>query len=363
MLLGSANGSLWKRVLVCRDRKRACCAAPDHTRPVSLAPRFRPWASPLGKCGEGAAVLSTVRASLIVLNFNGHAVIEGCLDSLVRSMGETDELIVVDNASSDSSAEMLRQRQDITLIELPNNTFIFGLNHGLAEARGEFVAFLNNDIVVDDGFVDQCLTRFDDGDDVFAVCPRILETNGREQGGRTAGYWRRGLIFYESLPHSPVPTDCFFAVGGQSFFRRRMLVEIGSIDPLLWPMYHEDVELSYRAWKRGWRVRYAPDAVAYHEGGHSSKRVFSSSQLRSFVRQNEYLTIWKNVTDRRLLAEHLLLVPPRLAAATLKTDWPTVIGFARAVKKLPEVARRRRAARLHMRLHDREVLRRVEAIR
>jgi GT2 family glycosyltransferase len=278
-------------------------------------------------------------------------------------MGPADELIVVDNASSDSSAEVLRRRPNITLIELPKNTYIFGLNHGLAKARGEFVAFLNNDIVVDDGFVEQCLVRFDDGDDVFAVCPRILESNGREQGGRTAGYWHRGLIFYKGLPHSPVPTDCFFAVGGQSFFRRGMLAEIGSIDPLLWPMYHEDVELSYRAWKRGWRVRYAPDAIVHHAGGHSSKRVFTPAQLRSFVRQNEYLIVWKNVTDLRLLAEHLFMIPLRLGVSALKMDWPTLIGFGRAARKLPEVLRKRRVARPHMRLRDGEVLRRVGAIR
>jgi GT2 family glycosyltransferase len=304
-----------------------------------------------------------VRASLIVLNFNGAGVIEPCLDSLARSMSGRDEIIVVDNGSSDSSIDWLERRSDITLVALPANTFIFGLNEGLARAQGEFVAFLNNDIVVEHDFVERCLTRFDDGDDVFGVCPRILEMSGGEQGSRTSGHWRRGLIFYRSLPHSPAPTDCFFAVGGQSFFRRAMLSEIGSIDPLLSPMYHEDVELSYRAWKRGWRVRYAPDAIAYHVGGYSSRQVFSASQLRSFVRQNEYLIVWKDVTDTRLLAEHLLLIPPRLLAAALKRDWPTLLGFGRAVRRLPAVSRGRKEARAHTLVDDREVLRRIASIR
>ncbi len=144
-----------------------------------------------------------------------------------------------------------------------------------------------------------------DGDDVFAVCPNTRdERRGARQPNVRLLASRSDLL--QSSSTLPAPTDCFFAVGGQSFFRHEMLKEIGSIDPLLWPMYHEDIELSYRAWKRGWRVRYAPDAVAHHVGGHSSRRVFSPSQLRSFVRQNEYLTIWKDVTDRRLLAEHLL---------------------------------------------------------
>jgi GT2 family glycosyltransferase len=127
-------------------------------------------------------------------------------------------------------------------------------------------------------------------------------------------------------------------------------------------MYHEDIELSYRAWKRGWRIRYAPDAVAHHRGGHSSRRAFSPRELRSFVRQNEYLTVWKDVTDPALLAEHVLLIVPRLLLAALKRDSSTLIGFGRALRRLPSVRGQRRSARAHMPVSDREVFRRVSSI-
>lgn len=303
-----------------------------------------------------------LRASLIVLNWQGQGVVGPCVDSLVAAAREDDEIIVVDNASTDGSCEALSLRTDIRLLRLSENTYIFGLNRGLEVARGRYVAFLNNDIIVEKDFTDRCIERFADGDDVFAVCPRILDGQGVDQGSRTAGSWRRGLIFYRSLPHSAVPTDCFFAVGGQSFFRKDMLDEIGSIDPLLRPMYHEDIELSYRAWKRGWRIRYAPDAVVLHKGKHSSNRAFSRAELRSFVRQNEYLTVWKNITDRRLLAQHSALISVRLIVAALKFDSPTLVGFARAFRRLPLVFRRRREARPYMRLSDREVLERLSSI-
>jgi GT2 family glycosyltransferase len=303
-----------------------------------------------------------MRASLIVLNWQGGDVIGPCVDSLLAASGGRDEVIVVDNASTDGSREYLESRADIRLVKLASNTYIFGLNHGLAVARGRYVAFLNNDIVVDSGFIDACIERFDDGGDVFGVCPRILERTGVDQGSRTAGLWRRGVIFYRVLPHSPVPTDCFFAVGGQSFFRREMLEEIGSIDPLFWPMYHEDIELSYRAWKRGWRIRYAPNAVVHHRGGHSSSRAFTRGELRSFVRQNEYLTVWKNITQRRLLLEHVSLIVPRLTVASAKRDWPTLVGFARALRRFPEMRRARKTAAKHARLSDHEALNRVVSI-
>jgi GT2 family glycosyltransferase len=310
-----------------------------------------------------SALPKSIRASLIVLNFNGREVIESCINSLVEAKGPKDEIIVVDNASTDGSVESLEKRRDIRLLRLDENTFIFGLNRGLEVARGQFVAFLNNDILVEPEFVERCLERFSDGMDVFAVCPRVLGMNGDDQGTRTSGFWLHGLIFFRPLSHSSEPTDCFFAVGGQSFFRRGMLDEIGSIDPLFRPMYHEDVELSYRAWKRDWRIRYEPLAIAHHVGGHSSQRVFTPSQLRSFVRQNEFLTVWKNITDASLLAEHVALIPFRLVAALLRRDWPTIVGFAHAARRLGEVRVARRTARTHMRVSDNEVLRRLSEIR
>lgn len=304
-----------------------------------------------------------MRCSLIVLNYNGAGVVEGCVESLLAAAGPDDEVIVVDNASADGSLQVLqRQFPQVRYVVNARNRYIFGLNDGLAVAQGEFVAFLNNDMTVEPGFVENSMVVFD-APDVFAVCPRIKDAHGEEQGSRTSGFWKQGLFFYRALPHSEEPTDCFFAVGGQSFYRRSGLDEIGSIDELLWPMYHEDIELSYRAWKRGWRVRYAPDAVAHHLGGHTSKKVFTPVQLRSFVRQNEYLTVWKNVTDRRMLGVSLLLLGPRLLVALARRDWGTLRGFGRAASRLPQVRLARAEAKRCATLTDAEVLRRVSAIR
>jgi GT2 family glycosyltransferase len=297
-----------------------------------------------------------------VLNYNGLHLLRNCLDSLLVAASDRDELIVVDNGSTDGSAAAIREEYPtVRLVALEENFCIFGLNAGVAAAKGEYVAFLNNDMTVEPEFVERSLARFD-APDVFAVCPRILTGDGDEQGSRTAGHWHRGLIIYESLAHVERPTDCFFAVGGQSFFRRDRLVQLGSIDPLLWPMYHEDIELSYRAWKAGWRIRYAPDALCHHLGTQTNKKVWTSGQLRSFVRQNEFLTVWKNVTDRRMLATHLALVVPRVVAAGAKKDWPTVMGFGRAVRRLPECLAGRRQARKHFVRSDREVFELVSGI-
>jgi GT2 family glycosyltransferase len=304
-----------------------------------------------------------MRASLIVLNYNGATVVEQCLESIVAAMGPDDELIVVDNASTDGSGELVRgfcaRGERRTFIPRAVNNYIFGLTDGIAVATGRYVGLFNNDNRLDATSIDRMLACFDTPA-VFAACPRIVqERNGKDQGALTAGFWKHGLLFYTTHAHSDLSRGTFFAVGGQSIFDRQKLVDLGSLDDLLYPMYHEDIELSWRAWKAGYEIRYAPDAVVRHIGGHSSNRVFSPSELRSFVRQNEFLTVWKNVTDQRLMAEHIALLPLRLAVACLKRDWPTVKGFWSALRRFRRVRTARARTRLSARISDQEVLRRV----
>ena len=307
----------------------------------------------------------SVRVSLVVLNYNGATTGAVSLTSLACSMGDNDELIVVDNAVNGwqhpDRQRFLRRGTAQTACGTYGNNYIFGLNDGLAVATGRYVAFLNNDNVFESASIDSMLAHFA-SPKVFAVCPRIVRAeDGRDQGALTSGYWRRGLLFYAAHPHRAGAERTFFAVGGQSIFDRAKLVWIGSIDPLLYPMYHEDIELSWRAWKAGYEIRYASDAVIRHVGGHASSRAFTSRQLRALVRQNEFLIVWKNVTDKRLLAEHLVLLPPRLVIAAVKRDWPTITGFWSALGRMGRVREARASARVSARLADRAVLRLVSA--
>lgn len=316
-------------------------------------PAFKPGRRGCRSWGADAISGDTrlTRASLIVLNYNGARVLGDCLRSLSDACSGDDEIIVVDNASTDGSAALVSDFPAIRLVQRDKNNYIFGLNDGLARANGRWVAFLNNDIVVGPDFVDGSVRRFD-APEVFAVCPRILQIDGKDQGSLTSGCFKRGLWFYRVHDHDPDARETFFAVGGQSFYVREHILRLGSIDELFWPMYHEDLELSLRARQAGFRIRYAPDVVVYHHGSHSTHKVFDRPTLRKFVRQNEFLMAWKLLRISDLVLHHVAWVPLRLLRAVLRGDRPTLRGFAVAASRLPRVHRARKGVSRGMALSE-----------
>src|SRR5262249_36584919 len=160
-------------------------------------------------------------------------------------------------------------------------------------ARHDIVVLLNNDMVVDPAFLRPLLDGF--GPDTFAVSSQIFlqdQNARREETGRTTGSFRRGMIDYSHMPlegreltRAYYPT--LWAGGGSSAFDRRRFVALGGFDPLYSPAYVEDADLSYRAWKTGWEVLFAPASVVYHKHRASSSRRFRPAELQAFVLRNQ----------------------------------------------------------------------------
>ena len=100
---------------------------------------------------------------------------EANLPRTLESVRWADEIIVVDNGSSDGSADAVGQAfPSVRVLRLPENRYIFSLNAGLSEARGEYVAFCNNDMTVEESFVEKALECFV-SDEIFAVCARVVD--------------------------------------------------------------------------------------------------------------------------------------------------------------------------------------------
>jgi GT2 family glycosyltransferase/glycosyltransferase involved in cell wall biosynthesis len=259
-------------------------------------------------------------ATIIILNWNGRELLAQCLPSVIEAVrvdGRPHEILVVDNGSTDGSVELVKKDfPHIRLLELPENLgFAEGNNAGVAAAHHDIVVLLNNDMVVDSGFLRPLLDGF--GPTTFAVSSQIFFQDPdarREETGKTTARFRRGMIDYS---HCPVESEImrravypvFWAGGGSSAFHRGRFLSLGGFQDVFSPAYVEDTDLSYQAWKIGWEVLFAPASVVYHRHRASSTQRFTPLELQTLIQRNQLIFIWKNIRSWRLLFSHCLNLP------------------------------------------------------
>lgn len=304
------------------------------------------------------------RASLLVLNYNGLRLLEGCFDTLgaATNYGRDHDTYLIDNGSSDESIAYTQTRYPwVKIIRAPRNAFLFTYNDIMPQIETEAILLLNNDILVEPDFLPPLLRHLQEPD-VFAVNCRVL-TGDRvtPQGSRTSGGLHRGLWWYHQLPDIDRVSTAFFALGGQAAFSRSKFMEIGGFDELFWPLYHEDIDLSIRAWRRGWRILYEPASVLYHLGGQTSSNEYKQRELRKIVSQNTFLLQWKNFTSPESQREHKRWLQLRLIKARLQKDKPFLEGYQSALERLPKVYERQKFEAPFHHISEREAFERIMA--
>jgi GT2 family glycosyltransferase len=230
-------------------------------------------------------------ASIIVPNYNGAPFLGDCLRSLERQTFVDAEVIVVDDASPDGSAEIVpNEFPSLRLIRLGRNGgFARAVNIGIAAARGEFVALLNNDAVADAGWLGELIGALERHPEAGSAASKILladddstlvsagDVYRRAGVPNSRGVWERDSGQYDD------ETEVFGACGAACAYRRAVLDEIGGFDERFF-MYCEDVDLAFRAQLRGYRCIYAPRAVVRHRLSATGGGVLASYHCgRNFV--------------------------------------------------------------------------------
>jgi len=311
-------------------------------------------------------------ASLIILNWDGRHLLEQFLPSVIRAVkhdGRDHEVIVVDNGSLDESVKFLNDHYpQVKIVALPTNMrFTGGNNAGVQAASKDIVIFLNNDMEVDPDFIAPLLKRFED-DRVFAVSCQVFfqdKSRRREETGKTRAQWKLGFI---DLYHDQInSSDCkendipiFWGGGGSCAFDRQKFLAMGGLDRLYDPFYLEDTDLSYQAWKRGWRSVLAADSIVVHKHRGTNKLKFGDNYVDNTIRKNQYLFVWKNITDFRWTLTHGFLLPLVQARFICQTHWGFELrAFFRAFVQLPEALLKRYRGRGAYILGDAEIFERA----
>ncbi len=293
------------------------------------------------------------RVRILLLNYNGRELLERYLPSFLeaaRASSHDCRVGVVDNCSSDGSAEYLRRHfLDVTVYTAASNRVLCSYNEAAAALEDDILILMNNDMRVEKDFVDPLVAPFLEGPDVFFVTPRCLSmADGSYEGSRTRARMHFG-VFWSSSRYPGHERDIdkpglTFHAGFGAFDRRKFL-ELGGYDDLYLPGRLEDADLCFRAQKRGWKCLYRPDSVVRHEGGTSFHRRFGAYGTLVINWRNTFLFMWKNL-EAGLIARSCVWLPARLAYSLVTFRTELFAGFCRALPLLPQALSRRRALRL-----------------
>jgi GT2 family glycosyltransferase len=237
-----------------------------------------------------------VLVSLVIVNWNGRHHLEQCLGAVAAQQGVEFETIVVDNGSTDGSAAFLRERYPwVRLLALPANTgFAGGNNAGARQARGRYLAFLNNDTAPEPTWLQALVAGVDEPNRFTVTTSCIVYMEDPTQVDSTGdGVLRWGGPFKRhhggSVDDVRRSEEVFAACGCAFLMPRALFEELGGFDEDFF-VSHEDVDLSYRARLLGHRVRYAADAVVRHHGS-ATLGLVSESSVRNGQRNAEWMYV------------------------------------------------------------------------
>lgn len=301
--------------------------------------------------------------SVIVLTFNAREFVERCLTAVFQQTYVNFEVIVVDNASSDGTADFVRERfPQAQMVSSPHNGgYGAGNNLGAAHASGEILVFLNPDTVPEPDWLEQLIGAMRRHARRFATSRITLQSNRQRlnSGGNLIHFL--GLSFCRGLNS---PRSCFDQVelvsgasGAACAISHDLFERIGGFDRTFF-LYHDDVDLSARALLAGEPCLYVPEATVAHD--------YSLSVLPTkwgWIEAHRYAVLLKVFRVRTLL----ILIPALLAAdamtfAYLAMRGPAYVAaklrsYAWVVRHVDRIHRNRRRAQAIRAVSDREMLR------
>jgi GT2 family glycosyltransferase len=301
--------------------------------------------------------------SIVIPNYNGSRLLKKNLPKVFAELKEftsgKSEIIVSDDASTDDSLSVLndfaKDHEIIVLSSEKNLGFSPTVNKGVKTARGEIIVLLNTDIYPEKGFLEPLLSHFKEKQ-IFAVgcLDKSIEGDKTVLRGRGLGEWKRGFLVHRRGEVNK--TNTLWVSGGSSAFRKTIWERLGGLNELFAPFYWEDIDISYRALKSGYKVIFEPESVVIHEHEKGAiKSSYSSSQIKTIAYKNQFIFVWENA-DANLILSHILWLPYHKVKALLRLDWPFFLGLFKAFLLIPQILNSRREAQKFFVKKDNEVI-------
>jgi len=266
--------------------------------------------------------------AIVILNWNGENYLQKFLPILIdNSLIPGVEIIVADNASTDTSLSLLKDKFPTirTIVFDKNYGFAGGYNKALAEVEADYFVLLNSDVEVTPGWLNPMLAYMDGHEKVAACQPKILSYANRskfEHAGAAGGYIDRfgfpfcrgrilGLAEEDKGQYNTI-TDIFWATGACLMIRSNLFWKAGGLDDEFFA-HMEEIDLCWRLKSRGYRIVCIPESSVFHVGGGALNYESPHKTYLNF--RNNLLMLYKNL-------------PPRLLEKTMY--WRFVFDYAAA---------------------------------
>ncbi len=291
------------------------------------------------------------RVAVIIVTWNGREYLRRCLDALRLQTFRDFLPVVVDNASRDGTAELVRNEYpEVRLIESPRNLgFAAANNVGIRATTSPLVVTLNNDTVPDPGWLAALVGMADADPALGSIASKMVSARDPElidSCGIALDAAGIAWDLFGGFPQRLIdrPREIFGPCAGAALYRRAMLDDVGLFDEDFFA-YLEDVDLAWRAQLRDWRSRLEPKAVVRHE--HAATLGDSSPLKRSLLARNKVWTITKNLPAAQLWWRLPLVVLYDVGALAFgiarQRDWASLRGRLSGLAGLSGALAKRRA--------------------
>lgn len=320
--------------------------------------------------------MSKPKVTILVLNYNGKRWLKKCLPTVEKVTYPDKEVIVVNNGSTDDSAEFLKKNyQDVRVIEIKKNRGYAGANnYGVKFATGKYILFLNNDTQVTPNFLEPLVEKIESDKTIGAVQPQIRNMVKKEVIDSIGSFFTfTGFLYhygyFQSASEKKYNKELLiYSVKGACFLmKKKDYIDLGGIDESF-VTYVEESDLCHRILLSGKKIVYIPQSVIYHFGG-GDMSIMEKSEVtifRSF--RNRFVSYIKNLSIKKLLLVlpvHLflceLLILMSLLRGKFKQAIASQLGVVGWIPSFPSILRKRKYIQSHIRkISDKKLFSSVE---
>ncbi len=263
------------------------------------------------------------------------------------------EVIVVNDDPKQSIGEALSPFIQVKLIENKvNKGFSGAVNIGVEAATGDFIMLLNNDVKLLNNSYLHALEHFKSDHFLFAVSFAQKEFDGSIVG-KNEIYFEKGFFNHRKAPNFNFGINAW-AEGGSALFDRIKFRRLRGFDEQYSPFYWEDVDLSYRAWKKGYSILFDPKIVVEHHHETTISSQFSKESIKAIAYRNQLIFNWKHCGSLSMIAAHKFYLIKMLVRAVFTHDTVFLEGWFQASKRFFTILKSR-ATVSHLR-SDHEIL-------